>query len=202
MRLKDIAIIVAVASLLPLSGCIWQDEKVVDSDGDGWSDEQELNAGTDSENKDTDGDGYWDPLDENPLDPDIPVLRETPAPVETVVPTPPVTPTPTLAPTPVFEITSPADGDSVAHLITVKGHGGEPGATVRIRVCTEEGGDQLQSGVGDPDETGNWEVDSVGLWHREGYTSGESATIYALLTVRAPGVTTIYQSGNVTVTRS
>ena len=202
MRLKDITIIVAVASLLLSSGCIWQDEKVVDSDGDGWGDEQEINAGTDPYSKDTDDDGYWDPLDENPLDPDIPVLRETPTPVEAVVPTPPAAPTPTPAPTPVFEITSPAGGDVVARLITVKGHGGEPGATVRIRVCTDEEGDQLQSGVGYPDENGNWEVDSVGLWSVEGYTSGESATIYALLTVRTPGVTTIYQSGNVTVTRS
>jgi hypothetical protein len=202
MRLKDITIIVAVASLLLSSGCIGQDEKVVDSDGDGWGDEQELSAGTDPANKDTDGDGYWDPKDENPLDPDIPVLRETPTPVDAVVPTPPVAPTSAPAPTPVFEITSPADGDRVAHLITVKGHGGEPGAKVRIRVCNEEEGDKLQSGVGYPDENGNWEVDSVGLWPSEGYTSGESATIYALLTVHAPGVTTIYQSNNVTVTRS
>jgi hypothetical protein len=43
-----------------------------DSDGDGWSDEQEMRAGTDPYNKDTDGDGIWDPKDDNPTDPNIP----------------------------------------------------------------------------------------------------------------------------------
>lgn len=49
--------------------------QVHDSDGDGWTDQQEMNAGTDPYNKDTDGDGYWDPKDDNPLDPDIPVTQ-------------------------------------------------------------------------------------------------------------------------------
>ena len=36
-----------------------------DTDGDGWSDAQELKAGTDYQNVDTDGDGYWDSKDAN-----------------------------------------------------------------------------------------------------------------------------------------
>jgi hypothetical protein len=51
---------------------------ILDSDGDGWSDSQEISSGTDIDNKDTDGDGYWDPNDPNPLDPNIPEkLKET-----------------------------------------------------------------------------------------------------------------------------
>lgn len=38
-----------------------------DSDGDGWSDEQERTAGTNPNNADTDGDGIWDSKDSNPL---------------------------------------------------------------------------------------------------------------------------------------
>ena len=38
-----------------------------DSDGDGWSDEQELAAGTNPLNVDSDGDGIWDSKDSNPL---------------------------------------------------------------------------------------------------------------------------------------
>ena len=48
-----------------------------DSDGDGWDDEQERAAGTNPYSKDTDGDGYWDSLDPNPLDPNIPVAPTT-----------------------------------------------------------------------------------------------------------------------------
>ena len=43
----------------------------VDSDGDGWSDVQEMTAATDPNNVDTDSDGYWDPHDPNPLDAEI-----------------------------------------------------------------------------------------------------------------------------------
>ena len=50
-----------------------QFEEFTDSDGDGWSDAQEKLAGTDPQKLDTDDDGYWDPLDANPLDPDIPI---------------------------------------------------------------------------------------------------------------------------------
>ena len=42
-----------------------------DTDGDGWSDAQELQAGTDYQNVDTDGDGHWDSKDANPLDSSI-----------------------------------------------------------------------------------------------------------------------------------
>lgn len=196
MRLKNIVMIGLLISSLASIGCIQQE--VVDSDGDGWSDEQELNAGTDPDKRDTDGDGYWDPMDENPLDPDIPVARETPAQVETVQPTPAATPTPT----PVFEITSPEDGGIVARVITVKGYGGEPGAKVRIHVHTEEEGDQLQDILGYPDENGYWEVDPVYLWPVEGYIAGDEAVIYAEMTVSKPGVTCTYRSTNVTVRRS
>jgi hypothetical protein len=47
-------------------------QPIVDSDGDGWSDSQEISAGTNPEDKDTDDDGYWDPNDPNPLDPNVP----------------------------------------------------------------------------------------------------------------------------------
>lgn len=43
-----------------------------DSDSDGWTDDQEIKAGTDPMKRDTDNDGYWDPQDQNPLDPTIP----------------------------------------------------------------------------------------------------------------------------------
>ncbi len=201
MRLKDIVLIVAVASLLLSSGCIGQDEKVVDSDGDGWDDEQELVAGTDPNNVDTDGDGYWDSKDENPLDPNIPAPRETPTPVEaaTPIPRPTTSATPTI--THVFEITDPADGDSVPRLIDVRGHGGMPGAKVRIHVYTEDEGDILRPAVGYVDEDGNWEIEDIGLWDVTGYTIGDEAMIYAVMTVSQAGDTIIRASENVTVYR-
>ncbi|MBA1342299.1 MAG: hypothetical protein C5S52_01710 [ANME-2 cluster archaeon] len=201
MRLKDIVLIVAVASLLLSSGCIGQDEKVVDSDGDGWDDEQELVAGTDPNNVDTDGDGYWDSKDENPLDPNIPAPRETPTPVEaaTPIPRPTTSATPTI--THVFEITDPADGDSVPRLIDVRGHGGMPGAKVRIHVYIEDEGDILRPAVGYVDEDGNWEIEDIGLWDVTGYTIGDEAMIYAVMTVSQAGDTIIRASENVTVYR-
>ncbi|MBA7516020.1 hypothetical protein ES705_08065 [subsurface metagenome] len=42
---------------------------LIDSDGDGWSDEFERKAGTNPHAKDTDNDGLWDPQDPNPLVP-------------------------------------------------------------------------------------------------------------------------------------
>ena len=45
---------------------------MLDTDGDGWTNEQEKIAGTSPYNVDTDGDGIWDPSDPNPLNPDIP----------------------------------------------------------------------------------------------------------------------------------
>ncbi len=201
MRLKHIVVIAMIASLLLVSGCVQQDVAEVDSDGDGWSDEQELKAGTDSENKDTDSDGYWDPLDENPLDPEIPVPKVTPSPAGTVQPTSQLTPTPTPTPvsTPEFEITSPSDSSSIPRLIDVKGHGGEPGAEIRIHVCTEEEGDRLRFNVGYSDDDGNWQLEDIRIWDAKGYPMGEEAVIYAVMAVSEPGGTHIYRSENVTV---
>ena len=215
MKLKDIAMVAMIASLLLASGCIWQEKKVVDTDGDGWSDEQEVIAGTDPDNRDTDGDGYWDPLDPNPLDPEIPVLQVTPTPFETVVPTPGHTPTtaptrtPATAPTAIistlnypFKITDPVNGDRVSRSINVKGQGGVPGATIRIHVCTKDEGDRLRSGIGHVDQNGNWEVNDIGLWDVKGYVLGEEAVIYAVMTASQAGATIIRPSENVTVYRN
>jgi len=72
---------------LVLSGCNSLGNgfaEVIDTDGDGWSDLQEERAGTNPNEPDTDGDGYWDPKDANPLDPNIPsITQPTPAPDET-----------------------------------------------------------------------------------------------------------------------
>jgi hypothetical protein len=46
---------------------------VEDSDGDGWTDEQEQRAGTNPYDIDTDGDDIWDPKDPNPLRAEEPV---------------------------------------------------------------------------------------------------------------------------------
>ncbi len=69
MKLKYLGIIISIFLILALSGCTGTS---VDSDGDGWTDEQEVKAGTDPNLKDTDGDSIWDPKDENPLDKNIP----------------------------------------------------------------------------------------------------------------------------------
>lgn len=68
-------IIFMLCALLMSAACVdtSQFEEFTDSDGDGWSDAQEKLAGTDPQKVDTDNDGYWDPLDANPLDIDIPV---------------------------------------------------------------------------------------------------------------------------------
>lgn len=103
-------IVIVMISVLGL-GCVDENtqSQAHDSDGDGWTDQQEMNAGTDPYNKDTDGDGYWDPKDDNPLDPDIPVIQ--------TVSTLPPTHVPTTS-TPVPEITSAIvseviDGDTI-----------------------------------------------------------------------------------------
>ena len=54
-----------------------------DSDGDGWTDSEEQKAGTNPHKVDTDGDGYWDPHDANPLDSSIPLQATTPTPSST-----------------------------------------------------------------------------------------------------------------------
>lgn len=199
MRLKHIVVIAMITSLMLVSGCVQQDVAEVDSDGDGWSDKQELKAGTDPENKDTDSDGYWDPRDENPLDPEIPVPRVTPSPAGTVQPTPEPSPMLTPVPTPEFEITYPSDGGSVPRLIDVKGHGGEPGAEIRIHVCTEEEGDRLRPNVGYSDKDGNWELEGIRIWEAKGYPMGEEAVIYGVMVVSEPGGARIDRSENITV---
>lgn len=70
---------------IALSGCIGIAQ---DSDGDGWTDDQEIKAGTNPNLKDTDGDNIWDPKDENPLDVNIPIIQNTPTPTPTPSPTP------------------------------------------------------------------------------------------------------------------
>ncbi len=84
-RLSVIFVCALSIVTLVLSGCNSLDNgytEVIDADGDGWSDIQEERAGTNPNEPDTDGDGYWDPKDANPLDPNIPsITQPAPAPV-------------------------------------------------------------------------------------------------------------------------
>ena len=82
-------------------------ESMMDSDGDGWTDAREGTAGTDPGSVDSDDDGYWDPLDPNPLDPSIPPVEgglATPTPALTATPTPAPTATATPASTPIVSL--------------------------------------------------------------------------------------------------
>ena len=89
------ALIVALLALA-LAGCGGEENVPADSDGDGWTDAQEHDAGTDPFRVDTDGDGYRDPQDPDPLDPYVPLASQTPTPTPavTATPTPVGTPTP------------------------------------------------------------------------------------------------------------
>jgi len=77
-------LLLGTTSCLDLEGI----EQTADSDGDGWLNDQENLAGTDPDDVDTDDDGYWDPHDPNPLDPNIPEPSTTSA----TIPTPAETP--------------------------------------------------------------------------------------------------------------
>jgi len=74
-----IAIIAVVAVVMVVGYVIF-----ADSDGDGWSDFKEKNAGTNPYNVDTDADGIWDPHDPNPLIASSTTPTETP--VSTITP--------------------------------------------------------------------------------------------------------------------
>jgi len=84
--------IVAIIAVVVFTGCVEEETqaRVQDTDGDGLTNQQEMNAGTDPYNKDTDGDGYWDSKDENPLEQNIPI-KQTPA----LTPSLSITPVPT-----------------------------------------------------------------------------------------------------------
>ncbi len=83
-----------------MSGCV-QSGQSSDSDGDGWTDVQEQQAGTNPYNKDTDGDGYWDSNDANPLDKNIPSQVTPTAPISTIIQQ--TTPSPTILQTPIVQ---------------------------------------------------------------------------------------------------
>jgi tricorn protease-like protein len=107
-----------VLLLLILAGCV--KEEIPDTDGDGWDDAQEARAGTDPTKVDTDGDGLWDPLDPNPLDPEIPGTKEEkPERVqEEVVEPVPETPQPT--PPPETPAMPPAEQPELSYLELVQ----------------------------------------------------------------------------------
>ncbi len=90
--------------LLGTTSCEYLEEidSQLDSDGDGWTNAQEKAAGTDPNNVDTDNDGYWDPHDPNPLDPNISA--------DDLIPEPAISPAITPAPTSL----APASSDATS----------------------------------------------------------------------------------------
>ncbi len=102
-RLFAVFMILILAAGYAACGGGEEEPSAVDSDGDGWTDVQERESGSDPFNVDTDGDGLWDPLDPNPLDTNIPATQ-TPAPTTPPTPTPQASPTnqpaPSHTPTP------------------------------------------------------------------------------------------------------
>lgn len=99
-RLAVIAVSALIVALLAVAvaGCAGEENALLDSDGDGWTDAQEQDAGTDPFRVDTDGDGYRDPEDPSPLDPYVPPASQTPTPTPAVTPTPTSVGTPTPKP--------------------------------------------------------------------------------------------------------
>lgn len=98
--------------LLGTTSCEYLEEieSQMDTDGDGWTDAQEEIAGTDPNKVDTDDDGYWDPHDSNPLDPDISTSDLLPEPPTS----PAITPTPTPAISAGANVTSPVNPEQAA----------------------------------------------------------------------------------------
>ena len=107
-RIKFLIALLIVFLLLWTVSCVGLEGQGLtgDSDGDGWSDTQERTAGTNPNNVDSDGDGYWDPHDPNPLDSNIPTVggagKREPGPR----PTPSPTPTPTTTPTEISPVST------------------------------------------------------------------------------------------------
>lgn len=102
ISLCSLIVIIVLVSACNSSATRVSTMATTDSDGDGWSDAQELQARTDPRNVDSDGDGYWDSKDANPLDPNINIVRNTLSPESTSSPEPqPITvPTQTQEPEP------------------------------------------------------------------------------------------------------
>lgn len=95
-----LVLVLTICLLLAVSSCqdLEQFDVTADSDGDGWTNEQETTAGTDPDKVDTDDDEYWDPHDPNPLNPDIPINRGLPKTDSEPEPEPEIEPQPTAPP--------------------------------------------------------------------------------------------------------
>ncbi len=76
--MKTLKILLVISFVLSLLVVTVSCAQPIDSDGDGWSDINEMASGTDPYNVDSDSDGYWDPHDANPLDATIPLEEQQP----------------------------------------------------------------------------------------------------------------------------